>query len=77
MSEAGAPRRPGRPRKVAPKVEPDVAEDAWKTIEQPKSSEPSVDERIGQPVDELWESISYADGSSYRCKDGKIVERVT
>lgn len=77
MSEAAAPRRPGRPRKVAPKVEPDVAEDAWKSIEQPEPSEPPWDERIGQSVDELWESVSYADGSSYRCEDGKIVERLT
>lgn len=68
-------RGPGRPRKVvAPKVEVSPA-DEWKTSEPEPVAEPA-DPRIGQVCDPGWSSVGYSDGSTYLCKNGKIVERV-
>jgi len=68
-------RGPGRPRKtaVAPKVESTPPADEWKTSEP--VAEP-VDPRIGQMCDVGTSSVGYGDGSTYRCENGKIVERV-
>jgi hypothetical protein len=68
-------RGPGRPRKVAaPKV--DVSPpDEWKTSE-PEPVAKSADPRIGQSCPSSWSSVGYGDGSTYRCENGKIVERV-
>jgi hypothetical protein len=69
-------RGPGRPRKVAaPKVDAPPA-DEWKTSEPEQPAEP-VDPRIGQECPADWSAVGYGDGSSYLCKDGKIVERVS
>lgn len=65
-------RGPGRPRKVvAPKVEP-APDDAWKT---PEPVVVPVDPRIGQKCPADWSSVGYEDGT-YRCENGRIVERV-
>lgn len=68
-------RGPGRPRKVAaPKV--DVSPpDEWKTSDPEPAAVP-VDPRIGQSCDPSWSSVGYSDGSTYRCENGVIVERV-
>lgn len=69
MSEEAQPakRRPGRPRKavVAPMAESDAGVSAADS-----------DPRIGQQCDPGWSSVGYGDGATYRCENGKIVERV-
>lgn len=73
-------RGPGRPRKVAaPKVEVASPPDEWKTNEPGLEPEPvsaPTDPRIGQSCDPSWSSVGYSDGSTYRCENGAIVERV-
>lgn len=69
-------RGPGRPRKVAaPKVEVASPPDEWKNSESEPAAKP-VDPRIGQVCDPGWSSVGYSDGSTYLCKNGKLVERV-
>lgn len=72
-------RGPGRPRKVAaPKAE--AADDAWKTPDPLPRPAVAVDvdlDRIGLAVDPSMTAISFGDGSTYLCKNGQIVERVT
>ena len=70
-------RGPGRPRKtaVAPKVESTPPADEWKTSEPEPVAVPA-DPRIGQECDPSWSAVGYGDGTSYLCRDGKIVERV-
>lgn len=61
MAEPPIRRSPGRPRKVVPD----------------QSTVDAGDERIGQEVaDRRWESISFPDGGQYRCKNGRIVEKL-
>jgi hypothetical protein len=72
MPEAAQPakRRPGRPPGVVTvrKVRSDTAVDDAPVDES--------DPRIGQLCDPNWLSVGYDDGSTYRCENGKIVERV-
>lgn len=75
MSQPDAPpvkRGPGRPRKQPP-PEPDSAA-AESVTKQPAPE--NDDPRIGQPCDSAWSGIGYDDGTSYRCENGVIVERV-
>lgn len=74
-------RGPGRPRKQQP-----VAEPARETTPDTVAAETSQDEvsaekvnddpRIGSECDPAWSSVGYDDGRTYRCENGKIVERV-
>jgi hypothetical protein len=70
-------RGPGRPRKN-PVTAPLVGSTPEQAVEEvaPPAEKASDDPRIGQecPVD--WSAVGYGDGTSYLCKDGKIVERV-
>lgn len=59
-------RGPGRPRKQA-------AEPVEAAADVPVDNS---DPRIGQECDPGWSSVGYGDGSTYRCENGKIVERV-
>lgn len=58
-------RKPGRPRKVP------LPTEESETV----PSDPD-DPRIGQSCDTAWSGIGYDDGTSYRCENGVIVERV-
>jgi hypothetical protein len=83
-SEAGAEqpvkRRPGRPRKnPAPPAKspatPDTVAAEVEPVEVAKAA--AEDERIGAEVHPLATAVGFDDGSTYRCEDGKIVERLT
>lgn len=73
-------RGPGRPRKQpTPPVESaEVTPDsvAAETAQTAEAAEQPDDERIGLSVHPGTEEVSFGDGSRYRCKDGKVVERV-
>lgn len=84
-------RRPGRPRKhplpdfpvtpdtvaaeVAPSGELDPPPPTPSTRVDPLTV--PADERVGVEVDPRAEAIGFDDGRTYRCKNGKIVERLT
>lgn len=73
-------RGPGRPRKQPAPVDPagvtpDSVDVETAASEDP-AGEPNGDPRIGAECDPAWSSVGYSDGSTYRCEDGKIVERV-
>lgn len=55
-------RGPGRPRKPGTNLATDTSDES--------------DPRIGQSCDPGWSGVGYDDGSTYRCEDGVIVERV-
>lgn len=76
MEAQPAKRGPGRPRKVA--VAPTVEPDAAPIVEAPVADAPvdDSDSRIGQACGPNQSSVGYGDGSTYRCENGKIVERV-
>jgi len=70
-------RGPGRPRKQqpAPDPTPDVVAAEVAAVEKPAKK--NDDPRIGMDCDPSWSSVGYGDdGSTYRCENGKIVERV-
>lgn len=75
-------RGPGRPRKQpAPPAEPaEVTPDAVaaETVQDDEPAKKSdADPRIGSKCDPAWSSVGYDDGSTYRCENGKIVERTS
>jgi hypothetical protein len=70
-------RSPGRPRKIAAAAKVEApADDAWKTPEPAAEPAKPADPRVGQECPAGWSAVGYSDGSSYRCENGKIVERV-
>lgn len=62
-------RGPGRPRKVQ------ETEPAQPELKVERPSDPD-DSRIGQECPVGWSNVGYGDGTTYRCEDGVIVERV-
>lgn len=67
-------RGPGRPRKtVVQPAEASASSDAWKTSDKPVFP---PDDRIGEDVDPRATQVGFDDGRTYRCENGKIVERV-
>lgn len=68
-------RGPGRPRKH-PLPEPTAAPEQVPAKAEPVSEKDSGDPRIGQTCHPDWSGIGYDDGTSYRCENGVIVERV-
>lgn len=76
MEAQPAKRGPGRPRKVA--VAPEGKSDAEVIVEALAVEVPAdpSDPRIGQSCHPGTSSVGYGDGSTYRCENGKIVERV-
>lgn len=72
-------RGPGRPRKQpAPDPVQEAPSEAAAEAEAPEADVPvdPSDPRIGQKCHPSWSGIGYDDGTSYRCENGKIVERV-
>lgn len=71
-------RGPGRPRKhPLPEPVPAPENEEFKSAESKKAapSDPN-DPLIGQSCDSSWSGIGFSDGSTYRCEDGTIVERM-
>lgn len=64
MPETPVRRGPGRPRKVQ------------ETEPEPEITSDPDDPRIGKKCPPDWSGVGYDDGTTYRCENGVIVERL-